>query len=331
MAKQGSITGFTLKFLLRLFLGISFLLLLCVIWPIFIYRKLVSILASIFRSDLGLILSPQSTLLNPASNPKLNVCIQLRLSGKLDLSRLTSRFTQECIFRKHVSTGKFLFPEFQQYYTTWLGYPFWKNEASFQIDQHVHHLVFNKTEDLQPELRNVLETQFSDSQSPWEINFVETIDNPNCHYVWFKFHHALADGYSILNALGGVADAPVQQLQPKREERVSFRTQVSRCINHFHMFFLVLEGMFKPVKSEWDSLPFTGERYTGFTDTIPLSSVKELSFKHDASVSTITMAIITGATRRMMLKNGISNPPSSLLGITFIRLPHESSNLTNSL
>jgi len=183
MAKQGSISGFTLKFLLRLFLGVSFLLLLCFIWPIFIYRKLVSILASICRSDLGLILSPQNTLLNPASNPTLNVCIQLRLSGKLDLSRLKSRFTQECIFRKYPSTGRFLFPEFQQYYTTWLGFSFWKNEANFQIDQHIHHLVLNKTEDLEPELRKVLETEFSDSQNPWEIHFVETIANPSLRLV----------------------------------------------------------------------------------------------------------------------------------------------------
>jgi len=143
--------------LFRVFLGLASFTVLCVIWPIYLYRYFVSILAPVCRSDLGLMLSPRSRFYGPATNSKFNLNIQFTLSGKLDVPPLVNQVIERCILLKNKSTGKFVFPEFQQHLFDWLGYAFWKNEESFQINQHVRHLALKNVEDV--------ETNFSISKA----------------------------------------------------------------------------------------------------------------------------------------------------------------------
>jgi len=318
-----------LQVFLSLWLGLVLIFILFLASPIFLYRYLLTVLAAAFRPDLGLMLSPQSRLFGHPSNPATNMSIQFRLSGKLNATPLVNRIREQCITLKDKSSGKFVFPEFQQYYTTWLGYAFWKNEENFQINAHFRHLVLKENKEVEPEFKRVLESPFPPHLSPWEITFVETKEDPNRHYIWFKFHHGLADGFSIFKALMGAADSEVHQLRRTAGEdsEVSWTTKVLGGINSL----CAIPEMIRLGRGGWDAQGLTGLHHTTFTEAIALSLIKQLSQKFGVSVSAILISAVTGAIRKRLLTDGVCIPKSGVRGITLIPLPHHSNNLTNRL
>jgi len=329
MLGEGSILCFPCAVVFQLFLGLTFFFLLCLTWPIFVYRYLLSVLAPCFRPDLGRMLCLQSSFF---ARTKITVGIRFGLSGKLNVPHLVDQLSEGCILLKDKESGDFVFPEFQQYFTTWLGYYFFRNEEKFEMSKHVKHLVLEKDHNLEEEFTKVLNTPFLPSLSPWEFTFVETQETANRHYIWFKFHHALGDGYSVSNAIMGAADSKVNKFQHTAEEPVSCWLQVLRGFNFFFTYFRVLNNLVIPNSGPWDSRDLTSDRYEEtFIDPIPFGSIKDLSQKFGVSVSTILISIVSGAMRRKFLEEGASEPPNGIRGSTPIHLPHHSNKLTNKL
>jgi len=288
-------------------------------------------MAPTFRPDLGVIISPQSRFYVPASNPRFNMIIKFRLSGKLDYPRLVTQVTERCILLRDKTTGKFQYPEFQQYVTGWLGYSFWKNEEQFQICQHVRHLVLEDEKDLEQECQTAIETPFSLDRSPWEATFVEIKENPDLHYIWFKYQHVLGDGDSLARAFMCAADSELPQFQRRPEVSLSYWSQVLKTINFILTYFRVLHNIVRPVPAPWDSRDLAPISFTTSIDTVPLSLIKGLSRKFEVSVFTILISMVAGAIRRKFLNEEASELPNNLRGVTPVPLPHPLNNLVNKL
>jgi len=318
----------------RIVLGVVFILAMAMTSPlIFFYKYWVILLAKVFRPDLGAIFSPQSRFFYPSSFAPSNTLVQFRLSGKLNYDQSVNRFAQNTILRKHESTGKFEYPEFQQCPTMWLGYPFWKNESNFDVQHHFRHGRLEKLHQLQPYINQNLTMAFPPNVSPWLIEFIQVGETPDEHYFCLYFHHSLGDGASICRALLHSSDAEPTVLDLERrmkERKTSCGNPLHFILNAMGSYFRVVGKMVESDQGPWDMSGIVGSRHFGISDIIPLSVLKKLGASYNVSVSALLLALITGAIRRKMSRDRVAIP-EELRCFLPIFTPNHPKGLTNKM
>jgi hypothetical protein len=110
-----------------------------VIFPLFLYRSVVILIAKKFKSEsLDKILTLRSSAfayLGPIYiNPRWTLCFQLILEGKPDIDLIRKK-VQEVNNLKDENTGKLLYPEMNQNISWYKGFPFWQ-----KLPQNADHL-----------------------------------------------------------------------------------------------------------------------------------------------------------------------------------------------
>lgn len=134
-------------------------------------------------------------------------------------TRIQSRWIEAIETENHKKELKY--PELQQYVDFWMGFMFWKQDFKFDLS---HHLKFQKipetTRDVEDTtsqiyihslVEDLLNRPFPRGRSPWEIYIVENYKNSelastklvskSMTAIVLRFHHSLADGYSLLYAV----------------------------------------------------------------------------------------------------------------------------------
>jgi len=329
MSRVKEILRWPLSLLLRLFLAMVLLFLLCVGGIFCVYRFVLTILARLFRPKLGSIVDPQTTYFFLPANPAFNVVVKFKFVGILQLERVVERIKQKCILLQN-ETGDVVYPEFQQYTTSWGGYPFWKEEEEFSMAHHVERVILEQEKDVHCEVMKALETPFKPELSPWRITFLEIRENRNAYYMLFTFNHSLGDGASVFNALIGAADSRVEQICIRRRPTSCWR-QIQKGFNTLLSCFNYLYDMLMKKKTKgWDNADLGESRFSSVTDPIPLADLKNAGRKLNVSVSMVLCYLVTGAIRRKLLNEKVSLP-STLEFLHPLHVRDHPKTLTNKL
>ena len=153
-----------------------------------------------------------------------------------------------------------------------------------------------------------------------------------------KFHHALADGHAIFNALINCCDNPAILVQPKISSRRNWTEKLAEGFKVLKSSVPVVEEFLwgPPVDTEksnpWDFPPasMSSSRHSTLSTDIPLDKVKAVSGRLDVAMVSILIAAVTGAVRKYLVKTGQNF--SSKIGSTFpLHVPNHPKGLTNSL
>lgn len=176
--------------------------------PCHTFRYLLSKSAKWIRPDLEKMVTIRGTLCaidNLYKLPKATTVIGLYLEGNLDIERLKITIKRNLFEDKLSSNGKIKYPELKQYLTSWMGYFFWKEDKTFDLDRHVtmqnlNGFSTNSDTEVQQVAQTLLQKPWTKNRPVWEINLL-----PNCYLkgheallphtiLFLRFHHTLGDG-----------------------------------------------------------------------------------------------------------------------------------------
>ena len=325
--RQVYIAFFTLVFLVLLPLC------LIVFSPIYLFRFFLCILARTFRPDLGEIIDSRSSVLaidDPSKSPKWNLCVWIVFEGALNFENFREFFRQNILNKKDFN-GKLVYPEYQQYYTSWLGFLFWKWDEKFRLENHMRYCFEDRPDYLtkettEEEVRKLVKeltwSPFAQQRSPWEMHFIPNYksatnyesDAETKSVLIYRVHHGLCDGFKILHLIMTECNAVSMDLIAKPD--YVKRSLVSRIWLAIVFWFKAPYEFFKILVSatdhnQWHCLPerrLVKPMNMSFTERIPLTKIKNLSKSYNVSFSAVLLASITGGIRRMMMDSGVRVP-----------------------
>jgi len=159
--------------------------LVCMI-PVYMYRGIVIILQKVFKPDWIGIMSSRDAIVGLDNTTQKCECIimaSLVFRGVPDVTKCREHF-QKKVMEAKGTRGDYLYRKFKYYYENWLGFPFWKKEADFKLEEHFRKFDYNiktkpmgandseesVTEDeLLRSLGEIEALPFAKGRSPWEI------------------------------------------------------------------------------------------------------------------------------------------------------------------
>ncbi|CAL8139150.1 unnamed protein product [Orchesella dallaii] len=207
------------------------LIIVCI--PIYIYRFVISLCVKCFyKNKFGNIVSPYSTPmaieLIPSNNvypTRTAICVQCVVDGKITVEEV-----EEAINRRWLGNNS-SYPELKQYVVPFMGFMFWKSDPNFNLKNHLKsHTITESSDENQftaeqensQFLEKLLNKPFNPERSPWEFYIVNNYRNEQLKdsciqeemtLIVFRFHHCLADGFSILRAIvEGLMETPLTTL-----------------------------------------------------------------------------------------------------------------------
>ncbi|CAG7816985.1 unnamed protein product [Allacma fusca] len=322
--------------------------------PIYILRGVASLTKKIFRPDLDQMIVTHSAVLamdDPYERPQWNLCVWIVLDRNPEINDLRETLLERVFLRK-LPNGQFADPEYQQYYSKWLGFLFWKWDPDFDKYHHIR-LYSEDTQNLggiitEEKFRQILKTltwaPFKVKTSPWEcllVNDLQLNDTPREQgttvnlqsALIFRVHHGLCDGFSILRAL-------MQELG-----KISITTAVRPHFPKKGFLRRVFEICTFPLLAPYqfsrtlvDAYDVNGWHRGGcgrlkrlnasFTPRIPTEFIKEAKDKHGVSFTAVLMSGIVGGIRNVMTQQGLEIPKNMNAAIP-VPLPNHPLKLRN--
>ncbi|CAL8097250.1 unnamed protein product [Orchesella dallaii] len=300
-----------------------------------------------FRPDLGKLVQTRSAVIaatdNPYKDPNWILCVWLVLDGKLDFEQFRVNFYNNIVLKK-IRNGQLHSPEYQQYFSKWLGFMFWKWEEKFDIKDHMRYIFPDdidatiNEEDLRQLIKQLAWKPFQDKKSPWEFLFVPNYkengkDYPDKSVLFLRVHHGFCDGFAILNLLlkevNNISMANVAK--PARIQKNFLIKSLETVLFWLMCPYMFMKMLVRTVDTnEWHlpSQKLIRPLNTGFTDRIPLSYIKEIKNIHNVSFSAVIYASLTGALRNMMLEMG-KKVPSYMSTAVAVPMPGHPEKLRN--
>lgn len=293
--------------------------------PVYLFRILVIILAKLFRPDLGSILNGLSSYLANdyfynKKSPRANLVISLYVQGReMSIEELKENIMDNWIHAKNVKTGKLKFAQFRQYPERWLGFTFYKKcMDTFDISNHVYthnqpnnEMDFFGDEDINNICENLVNNPYKPCTSLWEVHLVKnyisdkmkTCDPTEKSFVLiFKFHHSLADGYSILAALvEGFGEQEFSDIKlptprfPKRNIIQKIFYYVLLPFKVLFEFSYIFSHIFQssPWKIENDKKEWS--QFCAKSDSISIQKIKFIKNKLGVSFTSVLLYSISSA------------------------------------
>jgi hypothetical protein len=332
------------------FLAGPILLLLSV--PLIIYKYLVVLLAKVFRPDLASILSPSSAVFaqnDSLEEPKCSVVLPILFDGEFGIQEFRDAFRTRILEHKNPSSsGELLtYAKLQQCLTDWMGFKFWKeiNNKDFKLEDYIKvhpdflvrdEVVLNEDEDLITKLSADLVTKSYDkTKSPWEFLLVpklQTGEHGTGTTLIFRFHHALCDGYSILQLsmlLFGIKIAPTTTAGVIPKQQKSHRGSSLSGFIIFALEFLQKLSQVLLLSFDNSSLwKLADNKKTGKLNIqaskvfAPCGYIKAVKNHHQVSFSSVIYASLTGAIRKISLKKGMQLPEKMPLMLPLLKEGH---------
>jgi hypothetical protein len=336
------------------FLAGPILLLLSV--PLIIYKHLVVLLAKVFRPDLASILSPSSAVFaqnDSLEDPKCSVVLPILFDGEFGIQEFRDAFRTRILEHKtpSSSSGELLtYAKLQQCLTDWMGFKFWKEIKDFKLEDYikvhpdllVRDEVDNEDEDLITNLSADLVTKpYDKTKSPWEFLLVPKLQTREhgrqrtgtTTALIFRFHHALCDGYSILQLsmlLFGIKIAPTTTAGVIPKQQKSHRgSSLSGSGITFALKFLQKLSQVLLLSFDNSSLwkladhKKTGKLHIQASKVFaPCGYIKAVKNHHQVSFSSVIYASLTGAIRKISLKKGMQLPEKMPLMLPLLKEGH---------
>jgi len=301
--------------------------------PFWLMRQTVVSLAKVLRPDLIKIVGARDAVLandDYAGSPKSTIVISHEVNGKFDIETLREIVLARIVLRLDDSHGSLKFPEFQQYFVSWGGYLFRKQEHDFRIEEHVKFWKrkddsgsaplgpFPQDADLYEIRAQLLTEPYGREKSPWEIILVQnagadTTTTSKC-FVLAKFHHGSVDGYSLLNIFFSslVKPGEGEAVKPKFVQR----STLERTLFLSKSFVLAPYALGSQVPKFEVENPFnptavklSGKRHPAW-DNLPLRTIKEISRQSGTSFAGVLMAGMGGGIKSYLESNKKPVPKS---------------------
>lgn len=157
-------------------------------FPVYIYRGLVIILQKIFHPEWVCIMNSRDALVGLDDTTKRCDCMivaSVVFRGVPDMQRIREHFEKNVMQVKNAKGGN-EYEKLTHYYENWMGFPFWKQEKEFKLEEHLRLFDYkvNTTtaidrngkeaeyvteEDLLRCCGEIEKLPFAKGQSPWEI------------------------------------------------------------------------------------------------------------------------------------------------------------------
>lgn len=274
--------------------------------------------------------------------------------------------------RRLIQSRLYLIPRYRQRLATvpLEGSPVWVDDEHFHLDYHVRHIALphpGSTEQLKDLAGRLMSQQLDRSKPLWELYIVEGLEDQGFAIV-AKIHHCMIDGISGIDLMAVLLDFTVEFeiAEPKAWSARSAPNgtelavrEVSRAISG------VLAGILKApseignwttswteraratgasLSSGWLSQtartslngPIGGSRAFDWLQ-IPLSDVKNIKNRHNATVNDVMLAIVTGAVRSYLVEvGGVSDEELGeidfrIMAPVSVRAEHEAGTLGNKV
>ena len=300
----------------------------------FIHRKLVQLLAALFRPhDLCRIFTGKGAffaLENVYTRPKLTILLHFIFDGPVPIDKLRRKFQLKLVDEID-DQGNLTYPQLRQTWTQFLGFLFWKWDANFSVDNHVH--LYDHTEaklalsspctedDLKKVTGELLAKPFVKGISPWEAvvipNYVakNNSDGREQTVIVFRIHHAMADGFSILKMTFKLFDLEKKARVPKVSfpKLSPYQHVMQTLLFPFKLPFDVAEMLVEAFDGPnawhpWKKLSRNYEMF--FSDCIQVDDVKKIKYKFNVAYNAVVYAVTTGGIRRLMEEVGQKVPES---------------------
>ncbi|CAL8085287.1 unnamed protein product [Orchesella dallaii] len=191
--------------------------------PIYLLRFVLIVFARHFHAkslgnpitSLGTCFASEFPPSNQKNSPRSTVVATFVIEGEVPMESvetLIKRRWFESETEGEVINLKCRYPELQQYVESWMGFLFWKQDPEFQLQNHLktHHLHSDTEmeEHYCSFIEDLINKTFVPKRSPWEIYIVPNyqnelyeIQNEVNTLLAIRFHHSLADGFSIFHAV----------------------------------------------------------------------------------------------------------------------------------
>ncbi|CAG7786063.1 unnamed protein product, partial [Allacma fusca] len=186
---------------------------------VLVYRSLVWTLARVSRRDLDSFVTKQNALYavyppHTVPHNSINIVNLLILKGQLTTDRIRQLFNERVLIQRD-HRNRLIYMRLQQFWTSFLGYAFWKTDEDFNLDLHIREYDYKgelglpdpcQVNDILKLSGKLITSRWAESsRSPWEIlvvnNAIEegSFEPSTCLII--KIDHVLCDGYSIVNLM----------------------------------------------------------------------------------------------------------------------------------
>ena len=289
------------------------------------------LLAKIYRRDLRDLVTGRSSgfaldIYYNNESPTLPILVTIHLNGVVSLQGLQGEVWRALMHRGldgHRLT---------QHITSWLGFFFWTTESNFQIQDHVSLIELEKRmrfRDQVHQIQNELMSKpFETNRSPWKLYLVRSNEES---VLILHMHHALGDGYSILNFL--VKDLcclnTPESTATNRPHR-SFKSSLNIFVKLLSFLIRAANDLVKaldgigphnlfPTSKKASTAP---SFKTFVSDPIPWSTFNEMRQKCHVTFTSILASSVGGALRDVVLENGPeAEIPESVTCFTLLPVP----------
>lgn len=279
---------------------------------------------------------------------RASVVTTLTVDGDIKLQQIKILFTKnvfEAQIRSGMGTKQLRYPELKQFLTTFMGFRIWKNDTHFNIDNHVLEKsdLFTdcKEEELLAKIHHeILNKPYHEQRSPWNMILVRNASESNNNtlnnktVIAIRFHHAMADGRSILKliveCLGNKA-LKTATPQPVRKSfmewcfyYLTFHLEYLKCM--IHILIMGIKSHLHPWKFHTpSSVAKRIPAVVAFSPRVNLNDIKTAAKKYGANTYSIFLAAVAGGIRKCGKELGKQDIAT---GFTMSR-PHHPDTLTN--
>ncbi|XP_035711354.1 uncharacterized protein LOC118436827 [Folsomia candida] len=179
-------------------------------------RLIVSFSARVTRVKVKKLIPAPCTLLSLLPSINCSVVVTCVLDKHVPLDKVCGKF--EKVVEERENERLRYFPK------TWMGYSFWADEEDFDVTRHISEIGVDEGKNIvwqapivvtldDPDLDKVeeliLAAEFPRGQSPWKVFILRGVANKDVYFL--KFHHVLADGFSMMKLLADICDPPIRE------------------------------------------------------------------------------------------------------------------------
>ncbi|CAG7817281.1 unnamed protein product [Allacma fusca] len=325
----------------------SFLLLPLFILPFYIYRTIIKCLSKTLNLKAAKIMTLRNSVVandNLYTRPEQTVVISIGFKGRLDYQITLDMATAH--FDKRNDKNELLFPEFKQYYSSWGGYLFWKNDDSFEMSNHIRKYEGKSStvsyEELKEFCLELPRKPYTRKRSPWEVLVVNDFQHDEfpgeeLSVLILRVHHGLGDGFSILESFTSAVG-----MWENIKEKLPLPIYSSGAVNPSFWYYLwmFLSSPYHSLKQGPGSYDINAFRIKGknLQKKLRTGHLKyELDFikgnckKWGVTFSGFVFAAVCGGFRNFMLENDMKVPEYFHVGMPFPWPGRNSSKVQNRM
>jgi hypothetical protein len=319
-----------------------------------LWRKCVGWLAKLFKPSLGRMLSTLGVLLAGDDVYGLlntNILIELSSEGDLTAEHYRVAFLE---LEERANSKEEHYPELKQGLTSWMGYWFFQNDADFDIKNHIteYHNPHNERyteENLIKIKEELIQRRWRRGGPLWEIiviknYFPEGSIIPHTATIP-RFHHALADGISLviwfkklfrmkdLQLIVPIPTWPKMTFYQKLRLSLKFPFQLASTVVDYMLAkypesrFIVRRNNTKQQGKPADSVCYFVQ-----TRGIPMENIRRIKEHFNVSFSSVIMAGITGFLHNFTIRQDNDGKPEerTMVYLPF-PIPRTSERLRNQM